>query len=56
MHDADTLFDAGRFDAALKKYDALTRSVSDERQFAHALFPAVAYETHLAEICFDLVK
>lgn len=49
MHDADKLFEAGRYDAALTKYDAFAKAAPDERQYTRALFRAVECETLLAQ-------
>ncbi|MGZ3427784.1 MAG: tetratricopeptide repeat protein, partial [Polyangia bacterium] len=49
MHDADKLFEAGKYDAALQKYDALVKAAPDERQYTRALFRAVECETLLAQ-------
>ncbi|HEY2747810.1 MAG TPA: alpha-2-macroglobulin family protein, partial [Polyangia bacterium] len=49
MHEADKLFEAGRYDSALGKYDALAKSAPDERQYARAMFRAVECETLLAQ-------
>ena len=51
MHDADALFDAGRYDAALGKYDAVAKDAAryDDRQYTRALFRAVECETLLAQ-------
>ena len=49
MHEADKLFDAGRYDSALAKYDALVKAAPDERQYTRALFRAVECETLLTQ-------
>ncbi|HEX8950435.1 MAG TPA: hypothetical protein VF945_01250, partial [Polyangia bacterium] len=49
MHDADKLFEAGRYDAALQKYDALAKAAPDERQGTRATFRAIECETLLAQ-------
>ena len=49
MQDADKLFQAGRYDAALKKYDTLQKSAADERSYTGALFRAIECETLLAQ-------
>ena len=47
MREADQLFTAGRYDAALQKYDAVLGHAADERTHTRALFRAVECETLL---------
>ncbi len=49
MHEADKLFEAGRYDAALAKYDALVKAAPDERLYTRATFRAIECETLLAQ-------
>ncbi|HWE31194.1 MAG TPA: MG2 domain-containing protein [Polyangia bacterium] len=49
MHDADKLFEAGRYDAALQKYDTLIKASPDEHAYARALFRSVECETLLGQ-------
>ena len=49
MKDADQLFTAGRYDAALQKYDTLAHEASDERSYTRALFRAIECQTMLGQ-------
>src|SRR6478752_4261823 len=49
MREADKLFEAGRYDSALQKYDALAKSPPDERTYTRAMFRAVECETLLSQ-------